>query len=74
MDTKIKQAKELLKKYNQEHLLYFFDNISQEEQNKLIKQILNINFEKILSLYFQTNYFLLFLNPLLHFHFLNNIF
>ena len=51
MDTKIKQAKELLKKYNQEHLLYFFDNISQEEQNKLIKQILNINFEKILSLY-----------------------
>ena len=51
MDDKIKIAKEILKKYNQEHLLYFYDELSEEEKNILINQILNIDFEKIINLY-----------------------
>ena len=51
MDDKLKKAKEILKKYNQEHLLYFYDELSEEEKNILINQILNINFEKIINLY-----------------------
>lgn len=51
MDDKLKKAKEILIKYNQEHLLHFYDELSKEEQNILINQILNIDFEKIISLY-----------------------
>ena len=51
MDNKLKNAKAILKKYNQEHLLYFYNDLSQEKQTKLVEQILNINFEKILTLY-----------------------
>lgn len=51
MDDKIKIAKDILKKYNQEHLLYFYDELSEEEKNILINQILNIDFEKIINLY-----------------------
>lgn len=51
MENKLKIAKEIVKKYNQEHLLYFYNELSQEEQNKLIEQILKIDFEKILTLY-----------------------
>ena len=51
MDDKIKIAKEILKRYNQEHLLYFYNELSEEEKGKLINQILNINFEKIINLY-----------------------
>lgn len=51
MKDKLKLAKEILKKYDQEHLLYFYDEISKEEKNILINQILNIDFEKIINLY-----------------------
>ena len=51
MDDKLRTAKEILKKYNQEHLLYFYDELSEEEKNTLINQILNIDFEKIINLY-----------------------
>lgn len=51
MYDKLNQAKEILKKYNQEHLLYFYDELSEEQQNILIDQILNIDFEKIINLY-----------------------
>jgi UDP-N-acetylglucosamine pyrophosphorylase len=51
MDDKLKLAKEILKKYNQEHLLNFYDEISNEEKNMLINQILNIDFEEIINLY-----------------------
>ena len=51
MYDKLNQAKEILKKYNQEHLLYFYNELSEEEQNILINQILNIDFEKIINLY-----------------------
>lgn len=51
MDDNLSTAKEILKKYNQEHLLYFYDELSENEKNILINQILNIDFEKIISLY-----------------------
>lgn len=51
MYEKLNQAKEILKKYNQEHLIYFFNEISEEQKNILINQILNMDFEKIINLY-----------------------
>lgn len=51
MEDKLNIVKEILKKYNQEHLLYFYDELSEEQQNILIDQILNIDFEKIINLY-----------------------
>lgn len=51
MNDKLKKAQEILSKYNQEHLLYLYNELSEEEKNKLINQILNINFEKIINLY-----------------------
>lgn len=51
MDDKLKNAKQILKKYNQEHLLYFYDELSEDEKNTLINQILSIDFEKIINLY-----------------------
>lgn len=54
MEDKLKTAKEILKKYNQEHLLNFYNEISEKEQNILINQILNIDFEKIINLYIKS--------------------
>ncbi len=54
METQFEKAKKILKKYNQEHLLAFYDKLSQEEKNKLINQILSINFEQINKLYENT--------------------
>lgn len=51
MDDKLKKAKEILKKYHQEHLLSFYNEISETEKNTLLNQILNIDFEKIITLY-----------------------
>lgn len=51
MEDKLNEAKQILKEYNQEHLLQFYDEISEEEKNILINQILNMNFEQILNLY-----------------------
>ena len=44
-------AKEILKKYHQEHLLYFYDELNTEEKETLVNQICNIDFEKIFNLY-----------------------
>lgn len=51
MEDKLKSAKEILKKYNQEHLLYFYNELSEKEKDILINQILHINFKKIINLY-----------------------
>lgn len=40
-----------LKKYNQEHLLMFFDELNSYEREKLLNQLSTINYEKINSLY-----------------------
>lgn len=40
----LKETKELLKKYNQEHLLGYYDELNSEEQNELLRQISEIDF------------------------------
>ena len=47
----------LLKKYNQEHLLYFYDELNDEEKNNLLNQISNIDFEYMKSLFFSKDKF-----------------
>ena len=54
MEDKLKKAEEILKKYNQEHLLQFYDELSENEKKLLLNQILSINFEKILNIYTQS--------------------
>ena len=54
MDNQYLKAKEILKKYNQEHLLGFYNNLAEDKKEKLINQILNINFEQIDKLYKNT--------------------
>lgn len=40
----LKETKELLKKYNQEHLLGYYDELNSEEQKELLRQISEIDF------------------------------
>ena len=47
----LKTAKKILKTYNQEHLLNFYDEISDEQKDLLLSQIENIDFDEILTLY-----------------------
>ena len=54
MNNTLEEAKAILKKYNQEHLLNGFDNLDEKKQNKILEQILNIDFELINSLYANT--------------------
>lgn len=51
MENKLLIAKQILKKYNQKHLLNFYSEISDNEKDILLNQILNIDFDKILNLY-----------------------
>lgn len=51
MDDKLQIVKEILKKYNQTHLLQFYSELTDLQKSDLLKQILKINFEDILSLY-----------------------
>lgn len=51
MDDKLSLVKETLKKYNQEHLIRFYPELTEEQKTILLNQILKINFEEILSLY-----------------------
>ncbi len=51
MEDKLTKAKNILIKYNQEHLIQFYDELDKDKQDFLIDQILSINFEKILNLY-----------------------
>lgn len=54
MEDKLIKVKELLKKHNQEHLLTFFDNLSAENKELLLNQILDIDFELMSKLYEDT--------------------
>ena len=51
MEEQLKKVKSLLKKYNQEHLLQFYDELTESQRYELLSQILSINFEEILDLY-----------------------
>lgn len=45
------KAREILKKYSQEHLLSHYERIEEEKKEVLIEQILRIDFEQINNLY-----------------------
>ena len=48
---KYNKCKNILKKYNQEHLLDFYDLLDDNKKEQLLNQILNIDFEEIVQLY-----------------------
>ncbi len=54
MEDKLKKAKDILKKYNQEHLLQEYNKLDDAKKEKLLSQILNIDFEQIKKLYENT--------------------
>ena len=45
---------EILKKYNQEHIIKLIDKSNPENKSKLINQVLNIDFEELKELYEKT--------------------
>ena len=51
MYKKLEKAKKILTTYNQEHLIYFYDELSDMQKEKLLDQIIKIDFEEILTLY-----------------------
>ena len=54
MEEKYQRAIEILKKYNQEHLLNNYENLSEDKKERLLDQILTIDFNQIADLYEQT--------------------
>ncbi len=54
MDNTLEEAKTILKKYNQEHLLNRFEQLEENKQKELLNQILNIDFDLINNLYTNT--------------------
>ena len=51
IETELKKVKKVLKRYNQEHLLQFYDELSSDEKKALLQQISSIPFDVILYLY-----------------------
>lgn len=51
IESELKQVKEILNKYHQEHLLHFYDELTETEKYSLLKQILSIPFDDIFHLY-----------------------
>ena len=51
MEEKLRKVKSILKKYDQEHLLSFYDELDTEGKDNLLNQILHINFDFIMQLY-----------------------
>ncbi len=54
MRNNYEEAKEILKKYKQEHIIEFIDKSSSNIKNKLINQVLNIDFDELNELYEKT--------------------
>ena len=54
MKTKLEEATNILKKYNQEHLLFQYEKLSEEKKEYLLNQILRIDFDLISKLYEDT--------------------
>ncbi len=51
MDSLYEQVKNVLEKYNQQHLLNFYDELSDVEKQKLLSQLSEIDFQKTNNLY-----------------------
>lgn len=54
MENKLKKVNQILKKYHQEHLLNFYNELSQDEKENLIDEILSTDFDKVASYYNQS--------------------
>ena len=54
MNYNIEETKRKLKKYNQEHLLNFYNSLDDKKKEELLKQINSIDFELIANLYNKT--------------------
>lgn len=55
MNTEPHDTMQILKKYNQEYLLNFFNELTSSEKEILLSQIHNINFAEINDLYIRSN-------------------
>lgn len=51
MDKKYEEAKQILKQYNQEHLLISYDKLIEQKRDELLNRILEIDFDQINELY-----------------------
>lgn len=56
MEEKLLATKEILKKYGQEHLLSNYEKLSNKDKNRLLNDILTIDFGEISKLYEQTKH------------------
>ena len=63
MEENLSIAKNILKKYKQEHLLTFYDELNKEEQEYLLNQICDTDFNQILNLYEASKY-----DEIIHYH------
>ena len=48
-------AKEVLKKYGQEHIISWMDKLTNDEKEKLVKQVLDLNIGQVVDLYNNLN-------------------
>ena len=55
MEEKLEKVKGILKKYNQENLLVCYEKLGTDKQEKLLDQILAIDFEQMNDLYANIN-------------------
>ena len=53
--NKFNQAQEIVKKFHQEHLLKFYDNLEEDKKELLLNQILETDFELLKELYEKRN-------------------
>ena len=51
---KFDEAKQIIERYNQEHILKSYERLNEENKEKLLNQVLRIDFEQILNLYEKT--------------------
>lgn len=51
MEDKLNNVKNILQKYNQEHLIDFYKELNNDEQESLLNQILSIDFDLMQKLY-----------------------
>lgn len=51
MNNKYEEAKEILEKYNQSHIISWMEKVTEEDKDKIINQVLKFNFDELNSLY-----------------------
>lgn len=54
MENKYNEAKKILEKYNQTHILSQYNKLNDEKKEDLLNQIVRIDFEQLNKLYEQT--------------------